>query len=120
MGRSCCMWRPTPPPAALSRRCATATGSGSAWRNAASTCSSTTRSRGLGAGSSGERAGGTMDMTTCPKGSVWDRKKHSCLHIRGGVLPDDELTDYAYALAKADRYQEALDTLDLLQNPETP
>ena len=36
------------------------------------------------------------------------------------MLPDPELTEYAYALAKADRYQEALDVLDLLANPNTP
>ena len=37
-----------------------------------------------------------------------------------GVLPDPDLTEYAYALAKADRYQEAIDVLDLLHNPNTP
>jgi Flp pilus assembly protein TadD len=35
-------------------------------------------------------------------------------------MPDAEMTEYAYALAKADRYQEALDVLDILQNPNTP
>ena len=30
------------------------------------------------------------------------------------------MTEYAYALAKADRYQEAIDVLDLLDNPTTP
>jgi Flp pilus assembly protein TadD len=35
------------------------------------------------------------------------------------VLPDPDLTEYAYALAKADRYQEAIDVLDLLDNPST-
>ena len=30
------------------------------------------------------------------------------------------MTEYAYALAKADRYQEAIDVLDLLDNPNTP
>ena len=52
-------------------------------------------------------------------GQVWDRKK-KCLSRRSGVLPDPELTEYAYALAKADRYQEALDVLDMLDNPNTP
>jgi len=35
------------------------------------------------------------------------------------VLPDAALTDYAYALAKAERYGEALQVLDLLKNPNT-
>ena len=36
------------------------------------------------------------------------------------MLPDSELTEYAYALAKADRFQEALDVLNSLNNPNTP
>jgi Flp pilus assembly protein TadD len=36
------------------------------------------------------------------------------------VLPDSELTEYAFALTGADRYQEAIDVLDLLENPNTP
>jgi len=82
---------------------------------------------GAGGGSGGGAGGGLWhrsvnqdDLTTCSPGEVWDRKKHVCLQRRGGVLPDWELTEYAYALAKADRYQEAIDVLDLLDNPNTP
>ena len=60
------------------------------------------------------------DLTTCEPGQVWDAKQHKCLGKRSGVLPDPELTEYAYALAKAERYQEALDVLDMLDNPNTP
>jgi tetratricopeptide (TPR) repeat protein len=60
------------------------------------------------------------DLTTCDPGQVWDKKKKKCLERHSGVLPDADLTEYAYALAKADRYQEALDVLDLLQNSSTP
>ena len=60
------------------------------------------------------------DMTTCARGKVWDAKGHKCLPKQSGVLPDDGLADYAFALAKAERYDEALEVLDLLQNPETP
>jgi hypothetical protein len=60
------------------------------------------------------------DLTTCNPGQVWDRKKHKCLRRHSGVLPDSELTEYAYALAKADRFPEALDVLDSLDNPNTP
>jgi len=60
------------------------------------------------------------DMTTCQRGKVWDPKTHKCLAQRSGILPDDELADYAYALAKAERYQEAIDVLDLSQNPNSP
>jgi tetratricopeptide (TPR) repeat protein len=60
------------------------------------------------------------DLTTCNPGQVWDRKKHKCLRRHSSVLPDSELTEYAYALAKAYRFQEALDVLDSLDNPNTP
>jgi tetratricopeptide (TPR) repeat protein len=82
------------------------------------------------AGSAG--SGGTMekktktnsmkksDLTTCAPGQVWDKKTHKCLERHSGVLPDPDLTEYAYSLAKADRYQEAIDVLDMLDNPNTP
>lgn len=88
-------------------------------------------SSGASAGSDAAGAtGGTMekkakgmrktDLTTCAPGQVWDRKTHKCLERHSGVLPDADLTEYAYSLAKADRYQEAIDVLDMLDNPNTP
>lgn len=61
-----------------------------------------------------------QDMTTCPKGQVWDVKTKRCLTMKSDALPDDQMVEYAYALAKAQRYDEALQTLDLLKNPNTP
>ena len=59
------------------------------------------------------------DLTTCEPG--WSgRRSSKCLQRHSGVLPDSELTEYAYALAKADRFQEALDVLDSLDDPITP
>ena len=66
------------------------------------------------------RAQAPDDLTTCAPGQVWDRKHHRCLRRSSGILPDSELTEYAYALAKADRFQEAIDVLDMLDNPNTP
>ena len=60
------------------------------------------------------------DLTVCKPGQVWDTKRRKCLVRRSDVLPDPVMTEYAYALAKADRYQEAIDVLDLLDNPNTP
>ena len=60
------------------------------------------------------------DTTTCPPGEVYDARSNGCVKQHSGVLPDKALTDYAYALAKEERYAEALDVLNLLQNPNTP
>ena len=59
------------------------------------------------------------DTTTCGKGQVWDSSSKKCVKAENGVLPDKALTDYAYALVRAGRYQEALHILDLLKNPNT-
>jgi tetratricopeptide (TPR) repeat protein len=75
---------------------------------------------GTGAGTGAAMKAKKTDLTTCEPGQVWDAKQHKCLSKHSGVLPDPELTEYAYALAKVDRYQEALDVLDMLDNPNTP
>jgi tetratricopeptide (TPR) repeat protein len=69
-----------------------------------------------GGGGGNERS----NRTTCDRGEVWDSKSQRCVKAENGVLPDEALTDYAFALIKAGRYGEALATLDLLQNPNTP
>jgi tetratricopeptide (TPR) repeat protein len=57
---------------------------------------------------------------TCFPGQVWDTEHQKCLERHAGVLPDPDLTEYAVALTSADRYQEAIDVLDLLENQNTP
>jgi hypothetical protein len=68
----------------------------------------------------GNGTGRVETVTTCPKGEVWSKKDKKCVVAHSGVLPDDELTDYAFALATAKRFDEALGVLDLLQDPDTP
>jgi tetratricopeptide (TPR) repeat protein len=66
-------------------------------------------------------ADGKPDTTvTCQRGEVYDNRSQKCVKQGSSVLPDKALTDYAYALAKEERYAEALDVLNLLQNPNTP
>ena len=60
------------------------------------------------------------DLTTCDRGKVWDTRNQKCIAKHSGVLPDAALTEYAFALAKGERYQEALEILDMLNNPDTP
>ena len=62
----------------------------------------------------------TPSTQNCPRGSVWDARSQRCVQAQAGVLPDRELAEYAYALAKDERYQEALDVLDLMRDPNTP
>jgi tetratricopeptide (TPR) repeat protein len=63
--------------------------------------------------------GGGGGNTNCPPGETYDARSMQCVKQKAGVLPDDALTEYAYALAKAERYAEAIQVLDLLQNPNT-
>ncbi len=67
---------------------------------------------------SGGDSGGSKP--TCAKGQVFDAKKKGCVKAERGVLPDQQMTEYAYALAKEGRYTEALNILDLLDDPNTP
>ena len=57
--------------------------------------------------------------TTCPKGQVYDVKTKKCVQQKSGILPDSQLVEYAFALDKAQRYDEALGVLDLLQDQNT-
>ena len=56
---------------------------------------------------------------TCAKGQVFNAKNNSCVKAERDALPDEEMTQYAYALAKEDRFAEALNILDMLENPNT-
>ncbi len=57
---------------------------------------------GAGGGAAGAGAGtvhhlkNQSDLTTCQPGMVWDTKQQKCLARHSGVLPDPELTEYAY------------------------
>jgi len=63
--------------------------------------------------------GGSGDKTTCPAGEVYDARSMSCVKQGSKALPDAALAEYAYALAKAERYDEALEILKLMKNPNT-
>jgi tetratricopeptide (TPR) repeat protein len=79
----------------------------------------------MGSGGGSDRGGGDRSssnppMVVCPKGQVWVQRMNRCVRAQSGIVPDVQLTEYAYALAKAKRYGEAIQMLDLLQNPDTP
>lgn len=55
----------------------------------------------------------------CQKGQVFDKKSRACVSQQSSLTPDADRTDYAYRLAKAGRYEEALSLLDTLKEPNT-
>jgi tetratricopeptide (TPR) repeat protein len=57
---------------------------------------------------------------TCGNGEVWDSRSQKCTKAENGVLPDKNLAEYAYTLAKAGRFTEAIAVLNLMKNPNTP
>jgi len=65
----------------------------------------------------GGNSGG--NKTTCPPGEVYDARSMQCVKQKSGILPDKELAQYAYALAKAERYAEAIKVLHLMKRPNT-
>jgi tetratricopeptide (TPR) repeat protein len=68
----------------------------------------------------GDTDGNTgLNNLTCRTGFVLDPRKHICVQAQSGILPDADLTSYAFALAERGRYGEALSTLDLPQDPNT-
>ncbi|QWA14089.1 tetratricopeptide repeat protein [Sodalis ligni] len=56
---------------------------------------------------------------TCPKGQIYDSRTKTCMVDKGSMISDADRTRYAYTLAKAKRYQEALAVLDTLKQPNT-
>jgi tetratricopeptide (TPR) repeat protein len=76
---------------------------------------------GGGGGAGGSGSGGNAGVpVTCNDGWVYDKATGVCVRQQSSVVPDDALTGYAYAVAQEGRYQEALNVLALLQNPNTP
>jgi tetratricopeptide (TPR) repeat protein len=55
---------------------------------------------------------------TCPQGQVYDSRSGTCVKRQAGVLPDADLAQYAVVLAKAKRYDEALDVLNTMRSPK--
>lgn len=61
--------------------------------------------------------GSDSDTTpVCKKGEVYDKTSQKCVKQSGANLSDENLADYAYSLAKAERYEEALAVLDTVKD----
>jgi tetratricopeptide (TPR) repeat protein len=74
----------------------------------------------MAAGSAFAMGSSTPDTPTCPKGQVYNSTTKKCEQQRSEALPDTDLVNYAYALAKKEqRYEEAIEVLNLMKNPNT-
>jgi tetratricopeptide (TPR) repeat protein len=62
---------------------------------------------------------GGSNTPTCPRGQVYSQQKQMCVDAEAGLVDDESLTKYAYALTQEGRFEEALATLDLLAQPNT-
>ena len=58
-------------------------------------------------------------MPVCKKGEIYDQKTKKCVKQQSSNVTDENRTDYAYSLAKAGRYEEALAMLDTVKDQNT-
>jgi tetratricopeptide (TPR) repeat protein len=63
--------------------------------------------------------GSDSSTPTCPRGQVYSAPKKMCVEAQSGIVDDRSLLAYASMLSHNGRYDEALATLNLLQNPNT-
>jgi tetratricopeptide (TPR) repeat protein len=59
------------------------------------------------------------DPNKCGSGEYFSDRTGKCEKLRAGALSDKDLAQYAFLLAKAERYDEAIAALNLLKNPDT-
>ncbi|MGO6855208.1 tetratricopeptide repeat protein [Rhizobium leguminosarum] len=55
----------------------------------------------------------------CKKGEIYDQKTKKCVKQQSANVSDENRADYAYSLAKAGRYEEALAVLDTVKDQNT-
>jgi tetratricopeptide (TPR) repeat protein len=63
---------------------------------------------------------GSLNMMTCPRGQIYSQRSRRCVQVRSEILTDEAVTDYAFALAQAERFDEALEVLNMVRNQDTP
>jgi predicted Zn-dependent protease len=64
-------------------------------------------------------AGGGSSSPKCAKGKIYDKNRMMCVNPKTSSVDDGSLADYAIQLAKAGEYRDALQTLDMLKQPNT-
>lgn len=65
--------------------------------------------------------GGSSDtVVKCKKGLVWDKVQKKCVPPQLGALDDESIFEAGQALARAERYDEAIAVLSLANNKSDP
>jgi len=64
--------------------------------------------------------GSTTSTPTCKKNLVWDKSKKKCVKIKKSNLDDDNIYESARDLAYHQRYEEAIELLNLASNKSDP
>lgn len=72
----------------------------------------------LAAGDGG--SGGDETVTNCKKGEVWDKKLKQCVPPKQSMIDDESIYEAGRALAKAERYDEAITVLSLAADKTDP
>lgn len=63
---------------------------------------------------------GNETVENCPQGQVWDKRRKKCVPPQQGLLDDDSLYEAGRALARAERYDEAIAVLSLAADKNDP
>ncbi|WP_274628046.1 tetratricopeptide repeat protein [Arvimicrobium flavum] len=65
--------------------------------------------------------GGSNDtVTKCKKGMIWDKVQKRCVPPKQGAVDDESIYEAGQALARAERYDEAIAVLSLAANKSDP
>lgn len=63
--------------------------------------------------------GESSAIETCKKDMIWDAMTRDCTELKGASVSDMNRARYAYALAKEERFEEALQVLDTMVDSNT-
>jgi tetratricopeptide (TPR) repeat protein len=68
----------------------------------------------------GGSSDGNQTVTNCKKGEVWDKNLQKCVKPKQSMIDDESIYEAGRALAKAERYDEAITVLSLAADKTDP
>ena len=70
--------------------------------------------------SGGSSSGSSGSANTCKQGYVWDKKTKKCVQQSGSNIPDDELIQQGWALAKSGQFEAGRALFSAVANRNNP